>query len=199
MTLGPQPASSASGAVVRAPVFALLRFALPILLSFAAAVVSATELHGMVVGVADGDTITVLDAAHTRHKVRLSGIDAPERHQPFGTRATQHLSALVFGKEVVVLWEKHDRYGRIVGKVLAPECTHNACAKTVDAGLAQISAGLAWHYRQYEKEQAPQDRQRYSAAERRAREKHEGLWQDTSPVPPWNYRRERRDAVAHAP
>lgn len=199
MPLGSQPASSASGAVVRAPVYALLRFALPLLLSFTAAVAGATELRGMVVGVADGDTITVLDAAHTRHKVRLSGIDAPERRQPFGTRSTQHLSALVFGREVVVLWEKHDRYGRIVGKVLAPECAHSTCAKTVDAGLAQINAGLAWHYRQYEKEQAPQDRRHYSAAERTAREKHEGLWRETNPVPPWNYRRQRRDAVAHAP
>ena len=69
------------------------------------------------VGVADGDTVTVLDADKVQHKIRLAGIDAPEKSQPFGNRSKQNLSDLVFGKYVRVDWDKRDRYGRIVGKV----------------------------------------------------------------------------------
>ena len=97
------------------------------------------QLTGRVVAVADGDTITVLDSAQRQTKVRLSGIDAPEKKQPYGARAKQHLAGLVFGKVVDVDWKKHDRYGRILGTVLAPDgnCAAADCAKTVDAGLAQ--------------------------------------------------------------
>lgn len=77
----------------------------------------ADTLLGRVVGVADGDTVTVLDAGHQQHKIRLQGIDAPEKAQPFGERSKQNLSRMVFGKDVRVEWEKRDRYGRIVGKV----------------------------------------------------------------------------------
>ena len=147
------------------------------------------------VAVADGDTITVLDAAQRQTKVRLSGIDAPETRQPYGTRAKRHLAGLVFGKVVEVDWEKHDRYGRIIGTVLAPDenCAAADCAKTVDAGLAQLSAGLAWHYKQYAKEQPRTERERYAAAESEAHLKRLGLWADIHPVAPWAWRRPRRN------
>lgn len=154
-----------------------------------AAPASAAELHGKVVHVADGDSITVLDAAKRQHKVRLAAIDAPERRQAYGTRARQHLSALVLGRSVIVVWDRRDRYGRIVGKVLAPACAAVTCAKTLDAGLAQISAGYAWHYRRYARTQPPQERQRYAAAEQAARTRRMGLWQDNHPAPPWEFRR----------
>ena len=105
----------------------------------------AETLSGRVVGVSDGDTITVLDADLQQHKIRLSGIDAPEKKQPFGQRSKEHLSLLVFDKPVDVEWNKLDRYKRTIGKVMVadPSCAKTNCPKTVDAGLSQITVGLA--------------------------------------------------------
>jgi endonuclease YncB( thermonuclease family) len=153
---------------------------------------SAAQLFGKVVGVADGDTVTVLEESQQQQKVRLAGIDAPERRQPYGDRAKQHLSALVYGKTVLVQWDKRDRYGRIIGHVFASDCMGLACRYSIDAGLEQIKAGLAWHYKQYEKEQPPAERVQYAALEQRARARREGLWSDADPVPPWEYRHESR-------
>lgn len=89
--------------------------------------VSAEELQGVIVGVADGDTVTVLDADRVEHKIRLAGIDAPERRQAFGARSRQALASRVFKRTVTVDWHKRDRYGRLVGKVLVDD---------QDAGLA---------------------------------------------------------------
>jgi endonuclease YncB( thermonuclease family) len=94
----------------------------------------AATLTGKVVGVSDGDTITVLDAAKTQHKIRLAGIDPPEKAQPFGQKSKEHLSDSVFGKQVQVEYTKTDKYGRTVGKVLV---------NGMDANLEQIKAGFA--------------------------------------------------------
>lgn len=139
----------------------------------------ADTLTGRVVGVTDGDTITVLDAAHQQHKVRLAGIDAPEKSQAFGQRAKQHLSRLVFDRTVAIEGSKLDRYGRLIGKVLV---------SSTDANLQLVRAGLAWHYKQYANEQSPTDRVLYAQAEEQARGRHLGLWGDASPQPPWEYR-----------
>jgi endonuclease YncB( thermonuclease family) len=120
--------------------------------------------------------------------VRLAGIDAPERRQAYGDLAKQHLSSLVYGKAVVVAWDKRDRYGRIVGHVLARDCSGLTCRYSIDAALEQIKAGLAWHYKQYEKEQAPAERMQYAALEQEARTRRKGLWHDADPIPPWEYR-----------
>ncbi len=148
------------------------------------------QLTSRVVAVADGDTVTMLDAGQHPVKVRLSGIDAPEKKQPYGTRARQHLADLVFGKVVEVDWQKHDRSRRIIGRMIAPEehCAAANCARTVDAGLSQLTAGLAWHYKQYAKAQPRAERERYAAAEYEAHLKHLGLWADPHPVPPWDWR-----------
>jgi len=74
-------------------------------------------ITGKVVGVSDGDTITVLDEQKRQHKVRLDGIDAPESNQDFGSRVKQSLSGLVFGRVVTVISSKKDKYGRTLGKV----------------------------------------------------------------------------------
>jgi endonuclease YncB( thermonuclease family) len=155
---------------------------LVLLIAFSA---NAETLTGLAVGVADGDTITVLDGQKQQHKIRVAGIDAPEKKQAFGARSKQGLSDLVYGKSVAVEWEKRDRYGRIVGKVMVDK---------LDAGLAQITSGLAWHYKQYEKEQSAEDRERYAYAEVKARAQRAGLWQDRHPVPPWEYRHVKRRA-----
>lgn len=153
---------------------------------------NAATLEGLVVYVTDGDTLTVLDAENRQHKVRLAGIDAPERSQPFGKRATMELASLTKNKRVIVDWTKTDRYRRIIGVVrVAPEDC-NICKPSVDAGLAMIGDGLAWHYRAYQRDQTADDRRDYRRAETGARARHAGLWTDTDPVPPWNWRRARR-------
>lgn len=143
----------------------------------------------MIVGVADGDSVTLVDESHQQHKIRLSGIDAPERRQAYGDRAKQHLAALVFRKDVRVVWHKRDRYGRIVGRVFAAECERRVCRYNIDAGLEQIKAGLAWHYKQYARDQPSDERARYAAVEQQARERRDGLWKELEPVAPWNFRR----------
>lgn len=143
---------------------------------------SAYELTGRVVSVADGDTVTLLDANLRQHKVRLSGIDAPERRQPFGNRSRLHLGALVFGKQVTADCPKKDRYKRGVPPRGRPN-------------LAQIEAGMAWHYKAYAREQSPADQWRYAKAEDRAREARQGLWADRAPVAPWDFRKARKTSA----
>ena len=154
----------------------------------------AETLTGTVVGVADGDTITVLDENHQQYKIRLSGIDAPEKRQAFGQRSKAEMSRLVFGKPVDVLWNKRDRYRRIIGKVMVAtsNCRLPQCPKTLDAGLAQITVGLAWWYKKYAKDQTAEDAGRYEFAEHEAQGKHVGLWADRQPIPPWIWRRGKR-------
>ena len=135
------------------------------------------------VGVSDGDTLTVLDDLQAQHRIRLAGIDAPEKAQAYGDASKRHLSHLVFGASVVVEYEKHDRYGRIIGKVLKDGD---------DASLEQLRAGLAWHYKQYQRTQSRKDRIAYADLEHAAQQAHTGLWRDPAPVPPWAWRLARR-------
>lgn len=152
-----------------------------------AASAAASTLTGRVVGISDGDTVTVLDASKRTHKIRLLGIDSPEKKQPFGERAKQSLSDLVFDRQVSVEGGKQDRYGRSLGKIMLDG---------QDINLEQIRRGMAWHYKQYARDQSPQDRVAYAEAEAAARSKRVGLWQDANPVPPWSFRREGREQAA---
>jgi len=138
----------------------------------------AANIGGKVVKVADGDTITILDSANQQHRIRLAGIDAPEKRQPYGNASKKRVTELIAGKEVRVEYEKYDRYGRIVGKVWVspPDCP--TCGKTLYGSLAQITSGMASCYWQYAREQPPEDRSRYEFAERDARAKRVGLWQE---------------------
>jgi endonuclease YncB( thermonuclease family) len=124
----------------------------------AAVPLAAHNLHGRVVGVADGDTLTVLDDHHLQHTIRLNGIDAPESGQAFGQVAKRHLSTLVFGQDVLVIRDKVDRYGRLVGTVRRGE---------TNANLEQLRAGLAWYYRQYASDVPVELRSAYASAELR--------------------------------
>ena len=144
----------------------------------------AATITGKVVGVSDGDTITVLDASKTQFKIRLEGIDAPEKAQPFGQKSKEHLSDLVFGKQVVVESNKTDKYGRTVGKVLI---------NGKDANLEQLRSGFAWHYKEYQKEQSASDRVAYANAETNAQNSKSGLWRDPKPMPPWDWRHGGKD------
>jgi endonuclease YncB( thermonuclease family) len=144
----------------------------------------ADTIEGRVVGVSDGDTITVLDSTKKQHKIRLQGIDAPEAKQAFGQASKQHLSNLVFNRQVVAECGKIDRYKRQVCVVMV---------NGQDANLAQVRAGIAWWYRAYANEQIPEHRAQYQAAEMDARKQRIGLWRDADPVPPWKWRRLSRE------
>ena len=143
---------------------------------------AAKVIHGRVVGVSDGDSVTVLDAQKAPHKIRLAGIDAPERAQAYGQKAKASLSELVFGQSVDVAWSKQDRYGRIVGVITLAG---------VDINLEQIKRGMAWHYKQYQNEQSPEDRIAYAQSESQARDKKLGLWRDPAPIEPAVFRQKK--------
>lgn len=150
----------------------------------------ALDVH--VVRVFDGDTIEVVDSNKLDHRIRLAGIDAPEKSQAFSERARQHLAALIHDKDVRISWSKKDQYGRMVAKVSlqsSGNCSAPSCeAGSTDVNLLLIAAGLAWHYKEYEREQSAVDRRTYAAAEQTARSEKHGLWADTNPVAPWDWR-----------
>ena len=150
----------------------LLLMALPIL-------VHAEQFTGKVVGISDGDTISVLREGKAV-KVRLYGVDAPEKAQAFGTKARQFTGDLVFQQTVTVAIRSMDRYGRLVGEVLLPDGR--------SLGHVLVRAGLAWWYGQY----APHDAT-LAQFEAEARTAKRGLWADAHPVPPWQWRKEHRE------
>lgn len=141
------------------------------------------QIEGVVVGVADGDTITVLDQRLTQHKIRFAFIDAPEKNQPYGKQAKQQLSDLVYRQLVRVDVLEQDRYGRNVGRIWLGN---------KDINLALVQAGYAWHYQQYAKDQPSGDFRAYEQAQLDANARHDGLWRDTAPVAPWDFRRQQR-------
>lgn len=160
----------------------LTRWIVVVLLIGVQWVAHADVLLGHVVAVSDGDTITVLDDNKQRHVIRLMGIDAPEKAQAFGQKAKQSLSDLVFDRDVSVTWFKRDRYGRTVGQIRIDD---------TDVCLEQIKRGLAWHYKQYEREQSVEDRSRYADAENEARSARIGLWVDDMPKETSKFRQRR--------
>lgn len=150
----------------------------PLILTLA--LLTTADIEGKVVAITDGDTLTVLVGTE-QVKVRLDGIDAPERRQAFGTQAREKLGELCFGKTVLVRASGKDRYGRTLGTVVVAG---------VNANLEMVNAGLAWHYKQYSKDAE------LSRAEADARKARKGLWEDAEPVPPWEFR--KRPAVKKA-
>ncbi len=136
-----------------------------------------------IVGVHDGDSITLLDSENRQHKIRLDGIDAPELGQPFGNAAKKHLAGLVFNRQVLADCPKTDLYKRKVCLVLVDG---------VDAGGELIRAGLAWLFRSYAKELPADRRKHYADLEAQAKIERRGLWveADPAPAPPWEWRRQ---------
>jgi endonuclease YncB( thermonuclease family) len=176
----------------------------------AAAGAASNSLDVRVVGITDGDTITVLDTLNTQRKVRLAGIDAPEAEQPFGNLSKQNLSRLLQGREVHIDWSKTDRFGRLVATIRVARmgaCPSKPCSPVVDAALEQLGAGMAWHDKDFADEQSPPDRREYAATEQQARAGHAGLWAGRNPVPPWEWRRglssgpvkKSRNDICHEP
>src|SRR5262249_49759146 len=139
--------------------------------------------------VTDGDTVNVhlldgpvveANGIGSYEAVRLTGIDAPESDQAFGADSTRHLSELVAGKNIMLVECRSNRsYGRLLCKIVVD-------GKDVD--LDQVKAGLAWHYKEYQREQSPADRSAYAAAECEAMKAKRGLWSDPHPMQPQDYR-----------
>jgi endonuclease YncB( thermonuclease family) len=161
-----------------------------------AACADGRELTGRVVWVADGDSFKLEDAAGERFEVRIAGIDAPEKGQAWSDRSKRNMMQLIRDREVRVDWYKLDRFDRYVGKVwVAPAdapCRGDACPKTLDVAMAQLTQGLAWYFRRFEAEIPAEDRARYADAEQEARQRGIGLWRDARPVPPWDWRDQHR-------
>ena len=133
-----------------------------------------------IVGITDGDTVKALAAGNELLRVRLSWIDAPEKAQTFGQRSKQHLSELVFGREVELHTHGLDRYGRTLAVIFV---------EGIDANLEQVRSGFAWVYEHYIGEAAPSIQESYHAAQLAAQQERCGLWADTQePVPPWEFR-----------
>ena len=143
----------------------------------------AKDITGIVVSVADGDTVTVLSPEKKQFKIRMAAIDSPEKAQAFGQRSKQHLSDLVYKKEVRVQVVDIDRYKRHVGVVFLGDKNIN---------LAQVEEGYAWVYRQFVKNVPKPMANALFEAEETAKTVKKGLWSDKNPTAPWDWRREQR-------
>lgn len=132
---------------------------------------------GRVVGVHDGDSITVLASGNEQLKVRLDGIDAPELKQQFSQSAKEALSSLVFGKTVSFERLKKDRYGRTIAVVFVGQ---------INVNLELVKQGFAWRYDKYSQDPVLLDAQNSAKASKK------GLWADPSPMPPWDWRASKK-------
>lgn len=158
---------------------------LPFLLILFPAVAAA--LSGTAERISDGDTLRIKGSDGTRTTIRLAGIDAPEKDQPFGRASGRRLSSLCLGKPVEAEVRATDRYGRTVARVF--------CSKT-DAARSLIGEGLAWHYVKYARTQPADEALGDSESEASARAEKRGLWSDPEPVAPWTHRKDRKSAKA---
>jgi endonuclease YncB( thermonuclease family) len=140
-------------------------------------------LTGKVIGVSDGDTITLLNAQQKQIKVRLTGIDCPEKSQAFGNRAKKELSDKVFSQNVQIEVRGKDKYGRSLGVVKIGN---------EDVNEYLISQGVAWHFKKYAKTQPAEEASRYARAEELARQSKKGLWIQDNPIPPWEFREQSK-------
>lgn len=151
----------------------LILFALTI-----SAALAGVEFVGVAVEVIDGDTISIRDDAGNIHRIRLYGIDAPEKRQSYGIVAELYLAIKISGRTLQVMSDGNDRYGRMIGIVTLD-------GQNINVEL--VKNGLAWHYRRY----APKDNL-LAENEHQARIGNIGLWSESQPIPPWNYRKGAR-------
>lgn len=138
---------------------------------------------GKSIKVDDGDTFTFLSSRKSTFRIRLDGIDAPEKGMPYAKKSKEFLAALLLDQVLELQVVSVDRYGRYVCKVF---CNGQ------DVNLLMVQAGYAWHYKQYNREQS------LSRAETKAREQKAGLWQNKNPLAPWTVRAYRRAGYSDA-
>jgi len=146
-------------------------------------ILSAQVYKGEVVKITDGDTFILLVNGKEQIKVRIDGIDAPEKGQAYGNRSKECLSSMIWGDSIIVQVSKTDRYGRSIGKV--------STSTIQDVGFEMIKAGYAWQYRDFNNDKS------YTLAENLARKNMKGLWQDKNPIRPQDYRKKGRTNNGH--
>ena len=137
----------------------------------------AQVLKAKVVKISDGDTFTALLDNNQKIRVRLHGIDCPEKGQDFANVAKEYISSLIAGKSITILPTKTDRYSRTVAIVKVD---------TTNVNESLLRAGLAWHYKEYD--HTP----RWAALEHEARNHHRKIWSAKDPTPPWQWRKRKR-------
>tara|TARA_B100001059_G_scaffold228464_1_gene259617 strand:+ start:299 stop:814 length:516 start_codon:yes stop_codon:yes gene_type:complete len=162
------------------------KYALTILFVFNISLVRA-DFTAKVQRVVDGDTIYVVDNFGKKFKVRLTGIDAPEQNQPYGLASTYYLRELLLNKFVLLESKPKkgkpysvDRYKRVLAKIVLDGR---------DINLFQVLSGYAWHFKRYQNQQSPSDRESYSQAELHAKKNELGLWSEKKPIAPWKWRK----------
>ena len=138
----------------------------------------SNTLKGRIVRVIDGDTIVLLDSLNVQHKIRLDGIDCPEKGQPFGSVATKFVKDISKGKFATIHYTKKDRYRRVLGVLIVD---------SVDVNKELLRNGLAWHYKHFNNDSI------YSQLEQDARDKKLNLWSDKSPIEPYYWRKGKRE------
>lgn len=152
------------------------KYTVPLLIILFSGSLCAAEIQGKVIRVLDGDTIEALqDKKPVR--IRLANIDAPEKKQAFGRWSTNQLKGLVAAQSVTVTFTQTDRYGRIIGRVFT--------ANGTEASRFMVQSGAAWVYERYNTDNA------LPALQREAQTQKRGLWADSQPVPPWEWRHKK--------
>lgn len=154
------------------------RFFLILLLSLLPVFCSAQRFSVKVVAISDGDTFTCVNDDNLQLKIRINGIDAPEKKQAFGNKSKELLSSLIFGKRINIDVQSKDGYGRYIAYVYSPEGK--------DVALLMLHEGMAWHFTKYDNNKV------YSDAENVARKAKRGLWSESSPKAPWDFRAQRK-------
>lgn len=156
---------------------------------------SGSYYLAQVTRVADGDTITVRNQDGATHKIRMHAVDAPELNQAGGEQSKRWLTEQLLNKDVKIVVNNTDRYKRQVAKVVLPAdgCEQRLCDGETDINLKAIQAGHAWWYREFARSQSSEDRVLYEQAEDQARNARKGLWQQTAPLAPWQWRTEQRN------
>ncbi|MBO9154973.1 thermonuclease family protein [Chitinophaga sp. GCM10012297] len=158
-----------------------MRTLLIIIFALAGVMARAQTYTGKVTAVKDGDTIEMLVNGKPL-RIRLYGVDSPEKGQPFGEKARQYTSRLCFGKVVKARKESHDQYGRTVAEVFLPDGS--------SLNMQLVQAGYAWQYTFYSKSEE------MTAAQAAAKAARKGLWLDAHPVAPWEWRKQHRKAAS---
>lgn len=134
-------------------------------------------ITGKVVRISDGDTFVLLTANNKQVKIRLYGVDAPEKSQDFGTVSREYLGKLLQDMEIVVLSKGKDKFGRVIGLV---------SAGSVNVNEAMLKAGLVWHFKKYDANPA------WASFEQKARAQRIGLWIQPNAIPPWEFRDQKK-------
>lgn len=142
----------------------------------------ANNNSGKIISIIDGDTYELLDNDNKTIRIRMEGIDAPEKGMPFCNVAKKYLSSLCFGKKIILDGNKKDRNGRIIA--------YSYLGDSTELSHEMVKAGLAWHFKKYSSDSS------LANLEIEARNLGLGLWKDKNPIPPWEIRKLHREGIS---